>query len=124
MNLGTITIKNLKISCIIGILEHERDQEQELFFDINLKTPFDLAEQTEDINNTINYTTLTHFFSEWVKREQFFLIETLVKRGCSLLLNQFKLIHSCKISVQKPKAILISDYAEASFQLSRSNLES
>ena len=50
--LGTITVKDLKISCITGIHLKERELLQNLYMDIELDCDFAEAEKTEKIEST------------------------------------------------------------------------
>jgi len=117
--LGTITIKDLKITCITGIHPKERELPQNLYLDIELDSEFAEAEKTEEIESTIDYEVLANFMKSWVQEQKFKLLETLAERACLLIFKRWKTVKRCKIKIKKPGAIPHARYAGVSVDRER-----
>ena len=118
--LGTISIADLEIRTIVGILPHERENEQNIYLDIELDRDFAEAERTEDVQHTVDYAEVSRVLSEWVQAEKFWLIETLAERGCRLLFERWPEITRAKITVKKPDAVKPARYTAVSVERSSS----
>ena len=103
--LGQIKINQLQCNCIVGILPAERIQTQDIFIDLTMNVDFTKAATSESVVNTIDYAQVASQITEFVKREQFQLIETMAVAILKLLLTKHKLIESTEIEIFKPKAL-------------------
>jgi dihydroneopterin aldolase len=106
-----IHLKDLKITCIVGIHAKERELVQNLFLDIDLECSFTEAEASEHISQTVDYSELAQVMEQWVQQEQFQLIETLAVRGATLILEKWPQVNQCRIHVKKPGAVPQAQYA-------------
>lgn len=109
--LGTVFVRDLKITCIVGIYEKERELLQNLFLDVEFDLDFGDAANTEDVSHTVDYAEVSNLLESWVKAEKFQLIETLAERGCTLIFEKWANIQRCKITVKKPGAVPQAQYA-------------
>jgi 7,8-dihydroneopterin aldolase/epimerase/oxygenase len=109
--LGTVTIKDLKITCIVGIYPKERELLQNLFLDVEMDLDFGAAAQTEDVQHTVDYAEVSDRLEAWVKERKFQLIETLAEQGCLLVFESWPAVQRCKITVKKPGAVPQASYA-------------
>ena len=62
--MNTISIVDLEITCIIGILPYERVKEQNILLDIDLDVDFGDSTCTDDINETIDYTKIAEMATQ------------------------------------------------------------
>ena len=76
--LGTISIQDLKIYCIIGIYPEERIKEQPLLLNIDMDVDIQSAIETQNVDCTINYVEVSTMLENWVQTQKFQLIEKLV----------------------------------------------
>ncbi len=106
--MATITIENLKLRTIIGIFDWERENKQDVI--INIKLDFDAqkATQSDDINDTIDYKTLTKAVIEKVEESSYFLVEKLAKEILNICMNN-PLVQKASVKVDKPFALRFAE---------------
>ncbi|MEN9355265.1 MAG: dihydroneopterin aldolase [Fibrobacterota bacterium] len=102
---ATIALDRLPVTCIVGILGHERTTEQEIFLDIRLVLDATDAIAGEDIDATVDYAALADDLTEFVKAEKFLLIETMAARCGQRILANHARVESVDVTVNKPQAV-------------------
>ena len=117
--MNTISIVDLEITCIIGILPDERVKEQILLLDIYLDVDFGDSNIADDINETIDYTKIAELATQLAISKKYNLIESFCYDLNNLFLDTFKIIQQSKITVKKPNAIPKAKYAAFSMKKSR-----
>ena len=117
--MNTISIVDLEITCIIGILPDERVKEQILLLDIYLDVDFGDSNIIDDINETIDYTKIAELATQLAISKKYNLIESFCYDLNNLFLDTFKIIQQSKITVKKPNAIPKAKYAAFSMKKSR-----
>jgi len=103
--LGTLELRDLHVRCIVGIFPHERQNEQDVYLDIEMDFDFAPAAQSEDINQTIDYTAVASSLTNLIVEQKFQLIETMSEKCAQLLLASYPQIDRVAISVKKPAAV-------------------
>ncbi len=103
--IGTIGIEELKISCIIGILPHERVEEQELILDLEIETDFSQLAQEQNIEKTIDYADLADWLEMWIQEKKFLLLETLAEQASQEIFSRYHLAQTLRLKIRKPAAI-------------------
>ncbi len=103
-----IHIKNLRLKGIIGIYDHERVQEQDII--INLEIHFDgtKAVETDQIEQTIDYDTITQQITKLIRDSKFYLVETLADKLLNLVMQE-KRVLKARVEVDKPQALKNAD---------------
>ena len=100
----SIEIEDLKINCIIGILEHERCQAQDIF--ISLTVSFDsIVDGSDVMEDTIDYVALAKLCATIAQEGQYKLLETLAAKIITALEDGYPLIDHAKVTINKPQAI-------------------
>ena len=117
--MNTISIIDLEITCIIGILPNERVKEQTLLLNINLDVDIGDSTFADDINETIDYTKIAELATQLAISKKYNLIESFCYDLNNLFLDTFKIIQQSKITVKKPNAIPKAKYAAFSMKKSR-----
>ena len=117
--MNTISIVDLEITCIIGILPDERVKEQTLLLDIYLDVDFGDSNIIDDINETIDYTIIAEMATQLGISKKYKLIESFCYDLNNLFLDTFKIIQQSKITVKKPNALPKAKYAAYSMKKSR-----
>jgi D-erythro-7,8-dihydroneopterin triphosphate epimerase len=74
-----IRIKNLRLRTFIGIKEEEIANRQDIVVNVIIHYPADKARASEDINDALNYRTLTKRIIQWVEGNRFSLLEKLTQ---------------------------------------------
>ena len=117
--MNTISIIDLEITCIIGILPNERVKEQTLLLNINLDVDIGDSTFADDINETIDYTKIADMATQLGISKKYNLIESFCHDLNNLFLDTFKIIQQSKITVKKPNAIPKAKYAAYSMKKSK-----
>jgi len=117
--LGKISLRDLTFDCIIGILPHERKNEQPIVLNVALWLDFTLAARNEDLAQTIDYAQLAEDLKRFVRLSCFQLEETLVVKCAERILEQHPLAQAVEVSVRKPCAIPGCAGAESSIKIRR-----
>jgi FolB domain-containing protein len=99
-----IRIHDLKVSCIIGINEDERINQQDIIINITLYTDLTKACNSDSIEDTVDYKSLKKNIVDMVKKSSFFLIERLSDSIAALCLENPK-ISRVMVRVEKPYAL-------------------
>ena len=117
--MNTISLVDLEITCIIGILPYERVKEQNILLDIDLDVDFGDSSYTDDINETIDYTNIAEMATQLAISKKYKLIESFCFDLTNLFLDTFKIIQKSNITVKKPNALPKAKYAIFSMKKSR-----
>ena len=99
-----IFISELRIETVIGIFDWERQIKQTVILDIELATDIRKAAQSDHIDDTIDYKTLTKKVIAFVEASEFQLVETLAERVCELIQKEFS-VPWVKLKLNKPGAL-------------------
>ena len=117
--MNTISIVDLKITCIIGILPNERVEEQTLLLDINLDVDIGNSAFADEIDETIDYTIIAEMATKLAVTKKYNLIESFCRDLNNLFLETFQVIKKTRISVKKPNAIPKAKYATFTMEKTR-----
>jgi len=111
-----IFIEGIRINCLIGINPNEREIKQEIIINISIETDF--SKVSDNINNTINYSSVYKFVKKFVTESKYFLIETLGDELAKQLMIEFN-INKLDIEVIKPS--VFDENEIVSIKLSRTS---
>ncbi len=117
--MNTISIIDLEITCIIGILPNERVKEQTLLLNINLDVDIGDSTFADDINETIDYTIIAEMATQLAITKKYNLIESFCKDLNNLFLETFQVIQQTRITVKKPNALPKAKYAAFTMKKSK-----
>lgn len=84
-----IYLRDLRVDCVIGIWEWERQVTQRIVFDLCLAVDVTKAAQHDRIEDSVNYKTVAKRIMAFVGASRFSLVETLAEQCASLLLAEF-----------------------------------
>ncbi|GAB4136175.1 MAG: dihydroneopterin triphosphate 2'-epimerase [Planctomycetaceae bacterium] len=99
-----ITIKNLFLRTILGINDDERANRQDVLINITMTTDTRKPGMSDDIQDAVNYRTVTKQVIELVESSRFFLVEKMAEEIAKLCLSDER-VSSAKVSVEKPAAL-------------------
>ena len=117
--MNTISIVDLEVTCIIGILPKERVEEQTLLLDINLDVDIGNSAFADEIDETIDYTIIADMATKLAITKKYNLIESFCKDLNNLFLETFQVIQQTRITVKKPNALSKAKYAAFSMGKTR-----
>jgi dihydroneopterin aldolase len=99
-----IFLAGLAIETIIGIYDWERTTKQTVVLDIEMAFDISKAAETDDIEFTLDYKTVSKRIIAFVEASQFFLVEKLIVEIANILLTEFA-VPWVKITLNKKGAI-------------------
>ena len=99
-----IYLHDLKIDCVIGIWEWERQTVQTITLDLDMAIDARKAAQTDRIEDTLNYKAVAKRLIAFVGESKFQLVETLAERVAEVVLNEFN-VSWLRLRVNKKGAI-------------------
>ena len=99
-----IEIKDLLLRGIIGINNWERENKQDILVNITLFADLRHAGETDNIEDSVNYRTVTKKVIKHVEGSEHFTVETLATRIARLCLDESGVIRA-RVRVEKPGAL-------------------
>lgn len=102
-----IFLGGLKVETIIGIYDWERVTKQTIILDIEMAFDIQKAAETDDIQYTLDYKTVSQRIVSFVESSQFFLVEKLISEIADIIRNEFD-VPWVKITLNKKGAISVA----------------
>jgi dihydroneopterin aldolase len=102
-----IFLGGLEIETIIGIYDWERVTKQTVILDIEMAFDIQKAAETDDIQYTLDYKTVSQRVVSFVETSQFFLVEKLISEIADIIRNEFN-VPWVKITLNKKGAISVA----------------
>ena len=107
-HLGLVHIKNLRLRTIIGINDWERKNKQDVIINIKIRFNAARAGQTDCVEDTVNYKTLTKRIIQTVEQSQFYLVEKLAQVILDIAMENPEVVKAW-VEVEKPFALRFAD---------------
>jgi FolB domain-containing protein len=102
--LDTVRIERLELDCIIGINPWERLTKQRITIDIEMNADLSAAGESDAIEDTINYRTVSKAVTAEVEASSYGLVEALAARVAEICLEDEN-TQSVEVTVRKPGAV-------------------
>lgn len=102
--LDRIEIHDLLLRCIVGINESERKNKQDVLINIVMWADTRPAAQTDNIDDAVNYRTVTKRVIEHVETSEYYLVERLVERIAGICLQDPR-VETVQVALEKPGAL-------------------
>jgi dihydroneopterin aldolase len=99
-----IFLGGLEIETIIGIYDWERVTKQTVILDIEMAFDIQKAAETDDIQYTLDYKTVSQRIVSFVETSQFLLVEKLISEIADIVRNEFN-VPWVRITLNKKGAI-------------------
>lgn len=103
-SLDRICIEGIKVACIIGTSESERQAPQEVKVSIVLHSDLRTPCETDNIKDSIDYSFVTQTVTKHVESSRYYLIEALAESIARLCLS-FSKVERVDVRVEKPNAL-------------------
>jgi 7,8-dihydroneopterin aldolase/epimerase/oxygenase len=97
----TVSIRDLRVSAVIGVHDWERETEQILVFGVDMAADVAAAAASDDIADALDYSAVAEMVRSVVTRGKFQLIETAAERVAQHLLADCQL-GWVRVEVVKP----------------------
>jgi len=106
--MDTIFLRNLRIEAIIGIFDWERKTRQIVYFDIEMATDVKKAAASDQINDALDYKSISKSIIKFVEESEFHLVETLAEKVAELIMTDFN-VPWLRLSLNKKGAISLAE---------------
>lgn len=103
-----INVTNLRLRTFIGFNPEERDKKQDVVINIEIHYPADQACETDEVEQALNYKTITKEVINIVESGHFLLLEKLVAEILTAC-HSHKSVNYAKVRVDKPHALRFAD---------------
>ena len=84
-----IFLTALRTECIVGIWDWERQVKQTLVIDLEMACDIRKAARTDNINDTVDYKTVSKRLLSFIEESSFQLIETLTENIARIIITEF-----------------------------------
>lgn len=102
--IDTLSIIGIPLTTLIGVFDWEQTTAQTLYCDLTFETDTATIAKTDQIEEAINYATMTESIQHFAENHHFQLIETLANKLAAHLLTHFP-THWLRLTLHKPSAL-------------------
>ena len=99
-----IYLHGLKVDCVIGVWEWERQITQSITIDLDMGFDTRLAAASDRLEDTLSYKDVSKRVEQYVKTSENFLVERLAQEIADILLTEFE-IRWCRVKINKFGAV-------------------
>ena len=99
-----VYIRELEVETVIGIYDWEREIRQVVNLDLEMGTDIRQAANSEDIENTLNYKSVSDRLIQFIEQSEFLLVETMAEQISDIVLNEFS-VSWLRLRLGKPGAV-------------------
>ena len=99
-----VYIRELEVETVIGIYDWEREVRQTVCLDLEMGTDIRDAAATEDIDNTLNYKSVSKRLIAFIEQSEFLLVETMAEEVAQIVMQEFG-VRWLRLRLGKPGAI-------------------
>lgn len=103
-----IFIRNLRLQTIIGVYPEERTRKQDVIINLTICCDHSRAALSDDLNDALDYKTLTDKVCEAVEASSFMLIEKLAGHVAGICLEHHS-VEKVEVIIDKPGALRHAD---------------
>lgn len=115
-----IELRGLRVTGIVGVLDHERTQPQPLEVDLDLALDLRAAGATDDLVDTVDYGAVCAVAEHVVASTSFALLEALAEHLAAGVLDVDARIESVTVSVRKLRPPVAQQLATSGVRVTRS----
>ncbi|MFP3853406.1 MAG: dihydroneopterin aldolase [Anaerolineales bacterium] len=113
-----IHIRDLLLRGVIGVNDWEREVRQDILINITLTADLSQAAASDDIEDTVNYRTVTKRVIEHVESQEPFTVEKLASDLARLCFEDPR-VKKVRIKVEKPGALRFAKSVGVEIERSR-----
>ena len=106
--MNKVIIKDLLVRAILGINPDERVKKQDILINIVMYADIRRAAETDDIEDAVNYKSITKRVIEHVEEGSDFLVERLVSDLARIIVTEFG-VERVMVRVEKPGALRFAE---------------
>ena len=107
-NLAIIKIKNLRLRTYIGIKDEEINNKQDVIVNAQIHYSANDAANSDDMDNALNYRTITKKIIALVEQQRFSLLEKLTADVLAVAAEHSS-VRYAEVEIDKPHALRFAD---------------
>ncbi len=119
LNQATIRIKNLRLRTFIGINTDEIKNKQDIIVNVRIDYCAKQATESDNMDDALNYRTITKKIIELVENNRFSLLEKLT-HDILTLASEHDWVQAAEVEVDKPHALRFADSVSMSLSCNKS----
>lgn len=108
MGTAIISITNLRLRTFIGFNPEEQEKQQDVVINVEIHYPADKARASDQVEDALNYKTITKRIISHVEQGRFLLLEKLVGDVLDLC-SDHAWVRYAKVTIDKPHALRFAD---------------
>lgn len=120
MTQDRILIKDLLVRGIIGLNDWEREKKQDILLNLELQVETRRAAESDDIEDSLNYRSLTKAIVQHVESSSRFLVEALAADIARIAIVDFG-AKEVKVRLEKPGALRFAKSVGVEIERSRAD---
>ncbi|MGS0680864.1 dihydroneopterin triphosphate 2'-epimerase [Shewanella sp. 125m-7] len=106
--IAVIRIKNLRLRTFIGIKEDEIQNKQDITINVVIHYCADRARNSDNMDDALNYRTITKKIIALVENNRFSLLENLTSQVLDIA-SEHPWVDFAKVEIDKPHALRFAD---------------
>lgn len=106
--LAIIRVKNLRLRTYIGINDDEIANRQDVIINIEIHYPAEKASHSDNMDDALNYRTITKKIIALVENNRFGLLEKMTHDVLSIA-SEHQWVTFAKVEIDKPHALRFAD---------------
>lgn len=95
--MGTTGLRQLRVDCIVGIYQHEREHTQTVLVDVELDYDFAPPATSDAIADAVDYDDVAASVTALIQTRRFQLIETMAEQVAAMLLDRVPQVHAVRL---------------------------
>ncbi len=100
----TIHVRDLLLRAVIGVTDEERRDRQDVLINIDFDVDVRAAGQSDDIDDTVNYRSVTKQIIGLIEDAEFRLVETMATKVAAICLEDQR-VQAVRVTIEKPQAL-------------------
>ncbi len=115
-----IIINNLHIYAYHGVNPEEKEEGQNFYLDLICSADLQAPGQTDDLNDTVNYSKIVKAVTKVFTENKYDLIERAAQVVADCVLENFEKVQTVQVTLRKPEAPVKADFGYVAVQIERS----
>lgn len=111
-----ILISNVMFYGFHGVYEYEREQGQKFFYDVEMISDSDVAAESDDVNDAVDYIAVYQMIKELAENKRFHLLEGLAAHIGDEIMSAYSVVKEVTVNIRKPSVPIAGpiDYVQIS----------
>jgi dihydroneopterin aldolase len=102
---GTVFVRELSVSTVIGVGEEERLAPREVLLDLEMEADLDAAADSDDLAHAIDYAAVADLVRAHAAASRYRLLEALAGSVADLVLGRFPAVRAVTVRAEKAWAV-------------------